>query len=256
MPPDKKPTSIAPSLLSPKRGIGTQSKSHVTNGVKAKPPFPYNTAAEPGNPTIVPSELLRQFHFAFLIRNPHSSISSYYRCTIPPLNEMTGFYEFYPSEAGYNELRRLFDYLKSTSQVGPGYARLANGDKKDQTNCHLINGMTTNPEICVIDADDLLDNPESIIQSFCKSVGLDYDPDMLTWDTKEDQAFAKETFEKWKGFHEDAIYSVDLKPRQHVRAHALYWTILELTLTRRSEKNPKLSGMPSGRRSMAWRGQS
>jgi len=111
--------------------------------------------------------------------------------------------------------------------------------------------MTTNPEICVIDADDLLDDPESIIQSFCKSVALDYDPGMLTWD----HAFAKETFEKWKGIHEDAIYLTDLKPRQHVRrARALYWTTLELTLTRKREKNPKQSRMPSGR-SMARRGQ-
>ena len=38
---------------------------------------------------------------------------------------------------------------------------------------------------------------------------------MLKWND-EDQRFAKEAFEKWNGFHEDAIHSTDLKPRQHV----------------------------------------
>ena len=39
---------------------------------------------------------------------------------------------------------------------------------------------------------------------------------MLEWDTTEDHAFAKEKFEKWKGFHEDAINSSGLHAREHV----------------------------------------
>jgi hypothetical protein len=40
---------------------------------------------------------------------------------------------------------------------------------------------------------------------------------MLYWDTEEDQAAAKEAFEKWRGFHEDAIDSTNLRARTHVR---------------------------------------
>lgn len=36
---------------------------------------------------------------------------------------------------------------------------------------------------------------------------------MLKWDSQEDQERAVEAFEKWNGFHDDAIGSTELKPR-------------------------------------------
>lgn len=111
-----------------------------------------------------------------------------------------------PSEAGYDELRRVFDFLLSQNQVGP-----ARPGQKEA----LKDGEVS---ITVIDADDLLDNPAGIIEAYCKEVGIEYTPDMLVWDTEEAHARAKEAFEKWKGFHEDAIDSTSLKPRsaEHV----------------------------------------
>lgn len=158
--------------------------------------------------------MLARFHFAFLIRDPHSSIPSYYRCTIPPLDELTGFYNFDPAEAGYDEMRRVFDYLRKVGQVGPRHAN----DSSNTTNGNgeQVSGKEEGVEICVVDADDLLDDPEGIIKIFCKSVGYKYDPDMMNWDNEEDQARAKKAFAKWPGFHEDAIDSTDLKPRTHV----------------------------------------
>ncbi|KAH0356325.1 NAD(P)-binding protein, partial [Aureobasidium melanogenum] len=217
-PPDGKPASIAPSLMQVKRGVGTNgsnpltdiangSKGSETNGaVEKSPPYPYATEAEPGNPTVVPTEILNKFHFAFLIRHPKHSIPSYWRCTIPPLDAITGFYNFMPSEAGYDEQRRLFDYLRSCGQIGP---KLAGQDGEQKS------GVA---DICVIDADDLLDNPSAILEQFCKSVGIEYSPSMLNWDNEEDHTQAKEAFEKWKGFHEDAINSTELKPRTHKKA--------------------------------------
>jgi hypothetical protein len=169
-----------------------------------KAPYPYDTAAEPRNPTVVPAEILKQFHFTFLIRHPRHSIPSYYRCTIPPLDKVTGFYNFMSSEAGYDELRRVFDYLVESKQVGPSRAR-KHGELKD--------GEVS---ITVIDADDLLDDPESIVLAYCKEVGIKFDPKMLNWDTEEDHQRAKDAFEKWKGFHNDAINSTSLKPRDAV----------------------------------------
>lgn len=232
-PPNGKPATIAPSLAknTVKKGVGTNgvetngggtngettaltngftngltngytngSTNGFTNGTH-KAPYPYNTAAETGNPTVLPIELLKQFHFTFLIRHPSRSIPSYWRCTIPPLDKITGFYDFMPDEAGYDELRRFFDFLREQKHVGPAIA----GE----------HGVLPDGEvsITVIDADDLLDNPEGIVEAYCKEVGIDYCPEMLNWDTEEDHQRAKDAFEKWKGFHEDAINSTSLKPR-------------------------------------------
>ena len=230
VPPDRQPPSIAPSLLPKKRGVGTSGTTHegndkdheastngvVSNGLKEScPPYPYGTESEPNNPTVVPEEILRKFHFTFLIRHPAKSIPSYYRCTVPPLDDVTGFYNFMPNESGYDELRRVFDYLRSVGQIGPKVA----GYSPE----HVTEKTSEGIEICVIDADDLLDDPAGIIQAYCKSVGFDFTPDMLNWDTEEDHQQAIDAFEKWRGFHEDAIHSSDLRPRMHVStSHRLY----------------------------------
>ncbi|KAI5227685.1 hypothetical protein E4T40_02441 [Aureobasidium subglaciale] len=220
-PPDSKPASIAPSLMKVKRGVGTSEsnggnpltdivgdseKSSGSSGAESSPPYPYATEAEPGNPTVVPTDILNKFHFAFLIRHPKHSIPSYWRCTIPPLDAITGFYNFMPSEAGYDEQRRLFDYLRSCGQIGPKLAGQDSADGEQKSGA---------VDICVIDADDLLDNPSAILEQFCKSVGIEYSPSMLNWNNEEDHTHAKEAFEKWRGFHEDAIHSTELKPRTH-----------------------------------------
>lgn len=220
LPPQQQVARIAPSLAQIKRGVGTSGLSidhsaeheqsasngvhnHDANGSMA--PFPYKTRTEEGNPTIIPQTLLEQFHYTFLIRHPRSSIPSYYRCCIPPLLDRTGFAEYMPSEAGYDELRRFFDYCRASGFVGPAVA----GQNTPQP-------ASKAPEICVIDADDLLDDPEGILRKYCKSVGLEFDSSMLKWDDEELHQYAKETFEKWDGFHDDAIHSKDLKPRTHV----------------------------------------
>ena len=132
---------------------------------------------------------------------------------------MTGFYNYMPSEAGYHELRRFFDYLRSVGQIGPGIA----GQEQDGPQLNGNSAADEHPgnvDICVVDADDLLDNPSGIIKAFCDSVGFEYDPGMLCWNTEEDHKRAKEAFEKWKGFHEDAMDSVELRPRLHVSRSA------------------------------------
>lgn len=227
VPPNGKPATIAPSLVKYKRGVGTdttQVRDGTPESPREGPPYPYKTKGEDKNPSVIPADLLASFHFAFLIRHPRNSIPSYYRCTIPPLDKVTGFYNFRPDEAGYDELRRLFDYLRDVGQIGPKFA----GEPESATNgtngvngtngtngTNGVNGHNSKVEICVIDADDLLDNPSGITEAFCKSTGIKYEPEMLTWDNEEDHRVAKEAFEKWKGFHEDAIDSTELKARTH-----------------------------------------
>lgn len=215
VPPEGQPAEITPSLGGKvKKGVRTNGISYtngattgITNGISngIKPtPYPYHMEAEPGNPTVVPSEILKQFHFTFLIRHPRHSIPSYYRCTIPPLDEVTGFYDFMPNEVGYDELRRVFDFLRSKKFIGPAVAGEYEGPLKD--------GEVS---ITMIDADDLLDNPNVVIEAFCKEVGLSYNSAMLNWDSEKDHQHAKDAFEKWNGFHNDALSSSSLKPRLH-----------------------------------------
>lgn len=226
VPPSGKPASIAPSLHTLKRGVGTNgdapsTNGHATNGdaangsSKSGAPYPYHTEAEPDNPTVIPQDVLKQFHFAFLIRHPKHSIPSYFRCTVPPLDKITGFYDFMPAEAGYDEQRRVFDYLRQIGQIGPKVCGQG-GMNASETNGHAAQDGTV--DICVIDADDLLDHPAYIVETFCKSVGIEYSPDLLLWETEEDHKIAKNAFEKWRGFHEDAINSTSLKPRVHKKA--------------------------------------
>jgi hypothetical protein len=205
--PDQKPTSIAPSLQKPANG---HEKDAATDCDAEKEQNPYPTLAEPGNPTVMPREIQEQFHFTFLIRDPHYSVPSYYRCCIPPLHEITKFY-YDPLEAGYDELRRHFDYLRDNGLVGPPIAM------RPDLNSQNAEGAPTCHEICVIDADDMLEAPAATIEAFCNSVGLEYNPGMLQWDREVDHEVARGKFEKWRGFHDDALESTGLTARTHVR---------------------------------------
>ncbi|KAL5117996.1 helicase [Pleosporales sp. CAS-2024a] len=216
IPPNGKPATMAPSLVNYRRGVGTDTtqlspvQTRTTNGDASL--YPYNTPGEPNNPTVIPADLLKTYHFTFLIRHPKYSIPSYYRCTIPPLDKMTGFYHFRPDEAGYEELRRLFDYLRNQGQIGPKLAGNQAGEAGSTNGTETEGGGV---EICVIDADDLLDKPSAVIEAYCKTTGIEWDPGMLRWNTDKDQDKAKEAFAKWKGFHEDALDSTELRQRTH-----------------------------------------
>lgn len=164
MQPDDKPSQIAPSL---------------GGGVEA------------GNPTVLPVSILKRFHFTFLIRHPKRSIPSYYRCTIPPLSEITGFDYLMPNEAGYVELVRLLDFL-------------------------IERGIVDKDHITAIDADDLLDKPEQVIREYCARIGIDYKPQMLNW-TEEDKEHAAEMFAKWNGFHDDVLKTNCFQARSHAQ---------------------------------------
>uniref|UniRef100_L2GAV1 Uncharacterized protein n=1 Tax=Colletotrichum fructicola (strain Nara gc5) TaxID=1213859 RepID=L2GAV1_COLFN len=132
---------------------------------------------------------------------PPSAPAPDYLFPVPPLDKMTGFYNFMPSEAGYAELRTLFDFLVKERIV-------------DESN------------LLVVDADDLLDDPEAIIRAYCQHVGLDFTDNMLNWG-EEDTKIAQEKFAKWTGFHEDALGSTSLRPRN--KAH-------KKVITRESEE--------------------
>ncbi|KAL7269239.1 hypothetical protein RUND412_008105 [Rhizina undulata] len=199
--PIENPATIAASLrlhgLDKKKGYGTSAHcagASAADGENGKSTNGTISPEDHDNPTVIPLSLLHDYHFTFLIRHPRRAIPSYYRCTIPPLSKTTGFDYFLPSEAGYRELRLFFDYVRSKGIVDNGEI-----------------------ELCVIDADDLLNDPEAVMKKYCESVGLEFTSAMLKWEEKEKEREAELAFEKWKGFHEDAIKSSGLKARESKR---------------------------------------
>lgn len=208
MPPDEKTPSLAPSVCQGKVNGHVNGFTNGTNGHKQVNGTTNGSAkglVEPGNPTVLPLDVLKQHHFTFLIRHPRRGIPSFFRCTVPPLDQVTGFTHFMPNEAGYLELRNFFDFLREKGIVGPHVAGEASGTKEGQVS------------ITVIDADDLLDKPYAVIEAFCRETGIEFKPDMLSWDDPEEQEKVEKAFEKWVGFHNDAIHSTSLSPRS--KAH-------------------------------------
>ncbi|KAL8925693.1 MAG: hypothetical protein Q9208_003376 [Pyrenodesmia sp. 3 TL-2023] len=154
---------------------------------------------EPRNPSLFPTSILQKFQFVFLIRNPVSAIPSLYRCFIPPLNAITDEYMLDPTEIGYREMRLLLDYLY------PPSSRSSPGNQADIP--------------VLIDADDLLVDPDAVISALCERIGVPYSPSMLSWPSTEDHAFAKSLFDKYAGYHEDALNSTGLEPKPAAQRH-------------------------------------
>ncbi|KAI4228879.1 MAG: hypothetical protein L6R36_001297 [Xanthoria steineri] len=193
-------------LIPPQRPLEPMARS------VAEPNEPVH---EPSNPCLLPTRVLRKFRFTFLIRHPCFSVPSLYRCTVEPLSHMTGWHYFLPSEAGYAQLRQLFDYLRQQGLLGSDEEQSKIDDSFTANHASSATASDTRKDgsdICLIDAEDLLRDPAATLQAYCAHVGLNFDPRMLAWDSPEQDILARQTFDKWKGFHEDAIQSKGLAP--------------------------------------------
>jgi hypothetical protein len=143
---------------------------------------------EADNITLLPLKVLRQFQWVFLIRNPRRAIPSLCRCMTPPLSETTGFEGLLRSDVGIEPLRELLDFV-------------------------VARGIVARGDVVVLDADGLLDRPADTVRGLCARIGVPFDEArMLEW-TPADRAFAEKEFEKWKGWHDDALGSDCLRAR-------------------------------------------
>ncbi|KAL8687617.1 MAG: hypothetical protein Q9218_006263 [Villophora microphyllina] len=147
------------------------------------------------NPTLFPTTILQKFQVVFLIRKPSSSIPSLYRCFIPPLSDQTDEHLLDPTELGYREMRILLDHLYPSAGQSLD-APLTKSDRGD--------------EPLLIDADDFLAQPDTTIRSLCTALSIRYSPSMLHWDSPDDHAYASSLFEKYAGYHQDALNSTGL----------------------------------------------
>ena len=134
-------------------------------------------APEGQNPTVFTDDELREMTHSFLIRTPEKSVPSYYRCCSGEQAKETGFDTYDPKEAGYVESVTLYKYLKSIG-LDP----------------------------CIIDSGDLVQTPKKIMKAYCEHVGVTYIDGMIEW-----KAEKVESFDKWKGFHDDAQQSTGFK---------------------------------------------
>ena len=202
--------SVAPSLL--EYDEQTKCDAYKYNGDNTR----IDIAADRiRNPTVIPAPILEEFHFTFLIRHPRLSIPSFYRLTTPALSPVTGFNGYKSQDAGYAELRRLFEYLRNVGVIGPRIAGRGNFDESvEKTN--VEQGAT---EICLIDAEDLLDNAAGVTEAYCKSVGVEFNNHTLDWNSPRCRQEAEKALGK-KGltlFHDEALASTTLKRVPKVR---------------------------------------
>ncbi|XP_032220901.2 branched-chain-amino-acid aminotransferase-like protein 2 [Nematostella vectensis] len=114
----------------------------------------------------------KDFQHTFLIRNPEKAVYSLYKASINP--KLTGWDYFDPEEAGFLQLFELYNFVKK----------------------HV------NPSPVVLDADDLLEAPDEIMQSYCETIGVDHEPGMTRWEPGP-----VDEWDVWAGWHENVLKS-------------------------------------------------
>lgn len=122
-----------------------------------------------------------QVTHSFIIRHPAKAIASLYHKSCVD-NKVTGYTHFDPAEAGFTAMAALLDHIEAQ----PGA-----------------------PPCVIIDADDLLDDPEGIMGAYCAAVGLPFEPSMLSWQPGP----VKELESPWSGWTDDVIHSSGITRR-------------------------------------------
>ncbi len=119
------------------------------------------------------ADLLNQFTHSFLIRDPAKTITSMY-------NKWPDFHE---KEVGFPEQRTLFDLVTEMNGTPPP----------------------------VIDSDDLLEDPHTMIRLWCAAVGIPFIEESLSW-----KPGARDEVSWWDGgsFHANLRNSDGLKPQE------------------------------------------
>ena len=127
---------------------------------------------------IFTEEGFKNFQHSFLIRHPLKAVYSLYKASTNPT--LTGWNYFDPAEAGFRQMLELYEFVERNIHRNP----------------------------VVVDADDLLDYPNEILQSYCEAVGLEYEENMTSWEPGP-----VPEWDTWAGWHEDALKSSGFKPR-------------------------------------------
>lgn len=118
---------------------------------------------------------------SFIIRHPAKAIASlYYKSCVD--NEKTGYTHFDPAEAGFTAMAAILDHVERQPDA---------------------------PPCVIIDADDLLADPEGVMAAYCTAVGLPFHSSMLSWQPGN----VKELESPWSGWTDDVIQSSGITRR-------------------------------------------
>ena len=104
-----------------------------------------------GNFDILTQGRFQEVQHSFLIRNPEKSLESLYHCSLRPATTEQDYVS--PEHAGFRELSELIAFVRENLEPFP----------------------------VVVDADDLLDDPEGIMRSYCSAMGLKFKEGMTKW---------------------------------------------------------------------------
>ena len=127
-------------------------------------------------------ERFKNFKHTFIIRNPKRAVFSLYKAMTNP--KLTGWDSFDPVQAGFKQMYEFFQFVRS----------------------HL------DPSPVVVDSDDLVDNPQGILQSYCDELGLEYQENMTKWTPVS--TLTPNCCFSW-GWHEAALKSSGFIPRKN-----------------------------------------
>eukprot|EP00794_Sanderia_malayensis_P010752 gene10752-11902_t len=122
---------------------------------------------------------LHHFKHSFLIRDPRKALPSLYRASVN--KQLTGWDYFDPIEAGFQQMYDLFQFI--------------------------VNRLGETP--VVVDADDLLENPEETMQAYCEAIGINFNKKMLEWEPGP-----VPDWDVWSGWHENALKSSGFKRQE------------------------------------------
>ena len=115
---------------------------------------------------------IRSFQHTFLIRNPKKAIPSLYAASVN--KQLTGWEYFDPKESGFKQMFELYRFIVTTKDTNP----------------------------VIVDADDLLEDPEGIMRAYCEGIGVRFDKKILEWEPGP-----VPDWDVWAGWHENALKS-------------------------------------------------
>jgi len=139
---------------------------------------PTSTAVVLSNPTALSDDQLRRFRHTFIIRTPTKSIPSLHRA----MTSLDANAKPHTGSFGFCEAELLHKYLTD-----------------------LLSPDLDAP--IIIDADDLVINPEGTLRVYCDAVGIDFHDTMLNWKRTESEAILELTEIHGKFFHKHVLDS-------------------------------------------------
>jgi hypothetical protein len=145
--------------------------SMILREAESKPVFFKDMSYHPFSRT--DEAFLRNFENTFIIRDPAITLISHYK-----LNP-----EFTLTEAGYEPQFKMYEMVKKI----------------------------TGKEPAIVDAEDLIENPFTVVKGYCEMVGIPFIPESLTWGAE-----FKPEWKTWEVWHLDAAKSTgfikDMEP--------------------------------------------